>query len=94
MRLFRRKAGKTVFELQGDVATATHARYAGAKEFPRIELMFKVRGSDPVTGEHFDELRIELDVYEATKLSNQLLVSLNAALPEKPRGPWRTAYGE
>lgn len=94
MRLFSRKPKYTLFQLQGEVATASKAVYQGYKQFPTVLLSFDVKGTDPVTGKHFDKLEIELDLYTASHFANQLLVSIDAALPARPRGPQRTVFGE
>lgn len=93
MRLFKKKNNKTFMVFQGETATATRAVYQGRHILPTILMQYDIRqGKDPKTGEQFDHIEIELDVFQASKLANQLLVSLAAALPDRPRGPMRIPF--
>lgn len=93
MRFFKRKGKKNTWTFQGNVATATRALYMGKKEMPRIELKFEVKGRDP-KGEVVDEITIELDAWEASKFGDQIIASIQAAVPGIPRGAGRYAFGE
>lgn len=100
-RLFKKKffgrAAETLKHmiLQGTEGTATRAIYTGHREIPKIEVCFKVPHSkDPRTGESFDAIEIEMDLWAATDFAQQLLNSISAATPQMPRPASRTMYGE
>lgn len=99
-RLFKTKRwgdrAKVVhMELQGTEGTATKALYTGYHEIPRIIMAIKVPHSkDPASGESFDAIEIEMDLYKAIDFCQQLTNSIDAASPRRVRGAGQYYYGE
>ncbi len=82
-------------QLQGTEATATKAVYMGARELPRIVAAFKVPHSrDPKSGQGFDAIEIEMDLYAAVDFLQQLIHTVDAATPHRPRGAGQYQFGE
>lgn len=99
MRLFKKKPFRgekiTHMVLQGEVGTATHAVYAGAHEIPKVLVAFKVRhGRDPKSKEQFDAIEIEMSLQEAIRFNQQLIHSVDAATPHRPKGAGNYQFGE
>lgn len=98
-RLFKKQSYKdkklTHMILQGTSGTATRAVYTGYNEIPRILAAFRVPYSkDPKSGEKFDAIEIEMDLYAAVDFCQQLLNAIDAASPRHPRSARHTQYGE
>lgn len=74
---FRKKPKPEPIELEGIKATATRAMYAGHESFPYIQMTFKQQyGEDYI---------VTLPLSEASKFTQQLLNSIQAATPKIPR---------
>lgn len=77
MTIFKKK--QPPIELEGVIATATRAMYAGHESFPYIQFTFKQQ--------HGPDLVVTLPLREASKFTQQALNSIAAATPRIPRPP-------
>jgi hypothetical protein len=100
-RLFKKRPFKgeqiTHLQLTGVAGTATKAMYdLHGTRMPVVVMAFKVPHTreDPATGESFDAVEIEMDLYAANEFLQQLINSVDAAMPRRARGAAEHAYGE
>lgn len=85
---------KKVLVLQGKMATATRAMYVGDDPNARIVLFMECRQprEDGRSGEMIDAVEFELDMWAASKFASQLLATLDAAMPPRPRGAQKLPF--
>lgn len=100
-RLFKKRAfrGEQIVHMQltGVAGTATKAQYdLHGSPFPKIVMAFKVphTHTDPASGESFDAVEIEMDLIPANEFLQQLINSVDAAMPRRARGAKEREYGE
>lgn len=99
-RLFKKRPfkGEEVihWQLSGVAGTATKAQYdLHGSPMPVIVMAFKVPHTvEGQTGTGFDAVEIEMDLYAANDFLQQLIHSVDAAMPKRSRSAGQYQYGE
>jgi hypothetical protein len=81
--------------LQGEQTIVSRGMYDTVTEskYPVVQVKFQVKqAQDGKTGEHIDEVEIELDLFAANKFASDLLATIDACMPRRATGARRVPF--
>jgi len=79
--------GEQTFVTKGMYDTVTQSKY------PVVVVRFDVKqAKDGKTGEHIDQVEIELDLFQANDFASKLLATIDACMPRRATGARRVPF--